>query len=154
SGKELYSETQELAHRVLGGVESVLKERYRLTPYLDTQMPAALQGADLVLCRAGASTLSELTTLGKASLLVPLPPAIGRSPQEANAAMFARRGASIVIKNADLEPALLAARIKEMMTSPQALASMMEAAGSLARPQATQAIVEELRKIARINVAR
>lgn len=153
SGKQLYDETQEQAQRALMGVENVLKERYHLTSYLNEEMPVALQAADLVLCRAGASTLSELAALSKPCLLVPLPPAIGKSPQEANASMFARRRAAVIIKNSDLEPALLAARVKELMTSPRALGSMMEAAGQLARPQATQAIVEELRKIARINVA-
>ena len=154
SGKELYNETLEQANSVLAGVESALRERYRLVPYLNEEMPAALRAADLVVCRAGASTLSELATLSKPSLLVPLPPAIGKSPQEANAAMFERRRAGMVIKNADLEPASLAARVKYIMTSPDALASMMEAAGSLARPQATQDMVEELTKIARIKVAR
>lgn len=154
SGKDLYNETLEQANSVLAGVESALRERYRLVPYLSEEMPAALRAADLVVCRAGASTLSELATLSKPSLLVPLPPAIGKSPQEANAAMFERRRAGMVMKNADLEPASLAARVKYIMTSPDALASMMEAAGSLARPQATQDIVEELIKIARIKVAR
>lgn len=154
SGKDLYHETLEQSNGVLAGVKSTIRERYRLVPYLSEEMPAALRAADLVVCRAGASTLSELATLSKPSLLVPLPPAIGKSPQEANAAMFERRRAGMVIKNDDLEPALLAARVKCIMTSPDALASMMEAAGSLARPQATQDIVEELTKIARIQVAR
>lgn len=153
SGKELYGETEEHAHSVLAEVAGALRERYHLVPYLDAEMPAALQAADLVLCRAGASTLSELATLSKPSLLVPLPPAIGRSPQEANASMFARRRAAVMIKNADLQPALLATQVNDMLRSPQTLASLMEAAGSLARPQATQALVEELRTIARINVA-
>ena len=154
SGKELYNETLEQSNGVLAGVESALRERYRLAPYLSEEMPAALRAADLVVCRAGASTLSELATLSKPSLLVPLPPAIGKSPQEANAAMFERRRAGMVIKDADLEPALLVARVKYIMTAPEALASMMEAAGSLARPQATQELVGELTKIARIKVAR
>ncbi len=154
SGKDLYNETLEQANNVLAGAENTVRERYRLVPYLSEEMPAALRAADLVVCRAGASTLSELATLNKPSLLVPLPPAIGKSPQEANAAMFERRRAGMVIKNADLEPALLAARVKYIMTSPDVLASMMEAAASLARPQATQDIVEELTKIARMKVAR
>ncbi len=154
SGKDLYNETLEQSNAVLTGVESDVRERYRLVPYLSEEMAAALRAADLVVCRAGASTLSELATLSKPGLLVPLPPAIGKSPQEANAAMFERRRAGMVIKDADLEPALLVARVKYIMTAPEALASMMEAAGSLARPQATQDIVEELTNIARIKVAR
>jgi UDP-N-acetylglucosamine--N-acetylmuramyl-(pentapeptide) pyrophosphoryl-undecaprenol N-acetylglucosamine transferase len=116
-------------------------------------MPAALQAADLVLCRSGASTLCELATLGKPGLLVPLPPAIGKSPQEANATMFERKRAGVVIKDADLEPKILAERVNYIMTSPELLAFMMEASRSLAKPQATQEIVDELVKLARIKVA-
>lgn len=153
SGKDLYNETLEQSNSALEAADPALRERYRLVPYLNEEMPAALQAADLVLCRSGASTLSELATLGKPGLLVPLPPAIGKSPQEANAAMFERKRAGLVIKNANLEPKLLAERVKYIMTSPELLASMMEAAGSLAHPQATQAIVDELIKVARIKVA-
>ena len=152
SGKDLYNETLEQSNGVLADSDPALIARYRLVPYLNEEMPAALQAADLVLCRAGASTLSELATLGKPGLLVPLPPAIGRSPQEANAAMFERKRAGVVIKNADLESQFLAERVEYIMTSPELLASMMEAARSLARPQATQEIAEALIKIARVKI--
>lgn len=154
SGQDLYNETLEQSNGVLAGVDPALRTRYRLVPYLNEEMPAALQAADLVLCRSGASTLCELATLGKPGLLVPLPPAIGKSPQEANALMFERRRAGLVIKNADLEPKLLAERVNYIMASPELLAAMMEASRSLAKPQATQEIVDELIKIARIKVAR
>lgn len=153
SGKELYQETLEQANGVLSGIDSALRARYKLVPYLNEEMPAALQAADLVLCRSGASTLSELTTLGKPGLLVPLPPAIGKSPQEANAVMFERKRAGLVIKNADLEPKLLAERVHYIMSSPELLANMMEASRALAKPEATREIVNELIKIARIKVA-
>lgn len=154
SGQDLYQETLAQSNSVLAEVDPALRARYRLVPYLNEEMPAALQAADLVLCRSGASTLCELATLGKPGLLVPLPPAIGKSPQEANAQMFERRRAGLVIKNADLEPRLLAERVHYIMASPELLAAMMEASRSLAKPQATQEIVDELIKIARIKVAR
>jgi UDP-N-acetylglucosamine:LPS N-acetylglucosamine transferase len=66
--------------------------------------------------------------------------------------MFDRRGAGVAIKNADLTPKVLVERVKYIMTSPEILAFMMEAASALARPQATQDIVEELIKIARVKV--
>ena len=152
SGKDLYEETLERSNQALAGGDPALKTRYRLVPYLNEEMPAALQAADLVLCRSGASTLSELATLGKPSILVPLPPAIGKSPQEANAAMFERKRAGLVIKNAELESQLLVERVKYIMTSPELLAFMMEATSSLARPQATQEIVEHLMKVARVKI--
>ncbi len=152
SGKDLYQETLEQSNAALTASDPALNARYRLVPYLNEEMPAALQAADLVLCRAGASTLSELATLGKPGLLVPLPPAIGSSPQEANAAMFERKRAAVVIKNAQLESQFLAERVKYIMTSPEILALMMESARSLARPQATQEIVDALITIARVKI--
>ena len=148
----ILDEEKFLAQDLPGYSEYEQKVRYRLVPYLDEEMPLAIRAADLVLCRSGASTLSELAVLGKPGLLVPLPPAIGGSPQEANAAMFERTGAGLVIKDADLEPKLLAERVKYIMTSAIRRTEMVGAVRGLARPEATQDIVAELIKIARVQV--
>jgi UDP-N-acetylglucosamine--N-acetylmuramyl-(pentapeptide) pyrophosphoryl-undecaprenol N-acetylglucosamine transferase len=111
-------------------------------------MPLALQAAELVICRAGASTLSELAALGKPSILVPLPPSIGSSPQEANAAMFGRIQAASVIHNGDLKPEILVKRVKYILTSSTVLQQMVEAVRNFAKPEATQAIVETVVQMA------
>ena len=149
SGKGLFDETRELAERVMADLNEEVKQRYRLVPYMDAEMPAALQASDLVLCRSGASTLSELALLGKPSILVPLPPAIGSSPQEANAEMFHRRNAAEVIRDEDLKPQILVERVISILTSSTLLTSMAEAARALAKPQATQEIAAEVIKIAK-----
>jgi UDP-N-acetylglucosamine--N-acetylmuramyl-(pentapeptide) pyrophosphoryl-undecaprenol N-acetylglucosamine transferase len=149
SGKELYSETQQLSNSALNHLKEPLRRRYRLVAYLNEEMPLALQAADLVLCRSGASTLSELAVLGKPSILVPLPPAIGNSPQEANAEMFERKAAAEVIKDHDLKPQELVERVKYILSSSTRLEAMAEASSSFAKPQATQEITAELVKIAR-----
>ncbi len=149
SGKELYNETRELSNSVLAHLEETLRRRYRLVAYLKEEMPLALQAADLVLCRSGASTLSELAVLGKPSILVPLAPAIGSSPQEANAEMFGRKAAAEVIKDSDLKPQVLVERVKFILSSSMRLEAMAEASRSFAKPQATQEITAELVKIAR-----
>ncbi|HYX48337.1 MAG TPA: glycosyltransferase, partial [Ktedonobacteraceae bacterium] len=149
SGKELYSETQDLSSSGIAHLDESLKKRYRLVAYLNEDMPLALQAADLVLCRSGASTLSELAVLGKPSILVPLPPAIGSSPQEANAEMFGRKAAADVIKDHDLKSRELAERVKNILSSSTRLEAMAEASRSFAKPQATQEITAELVKIAR-----
>jgi UDP-N-acetylglucosamine--N-acetylmuramyl-(pentapeptide) pyrophosphoryl-undecaprenol N-acetylglucosamine transferase len=153
SGKDLYNETRTLVDSILAGEEEQgeqdeLRRRYRLVAYLNEEMPVALQAAELVLCRSGASTLTELATLGKPAILVPLPPAIGGSPQQANAAMFERQGAAVVIKNEDLTPDVLVERVQSLLSSPTQLATMASAASSFARPQATQDIVQEIVAIA------
>jgi UDP-N-acetylglucosamine--N-acetylmuramyl-(pentapeptide) pyrophosphoryl-undecaprenol N-acetylglucosamine transferase len=149
SGKELYSETHELSNSILAHLEEPLRKRYRLVAYLNEEMPLALQAADLVLCRSGASTLSELAILGKPSILVPLPPAIGSSPQESNAEMFERKAAAEVIKDHDLNPQVLVERLKYILSSSTRVEAMAGASRSFAKPQATQEITMELVKIAR-----
>ncbi len=151
SGNALYNETRELCESVLAAQDEVLRRRYRLVAYLNEEMPLALQAADLVLCRSGASTLSELAALGKPSILVPLPPAIGSSPQEANAEMFGRNKAARVMKDGDLKPQVLVENVTSILASSTLLEAMSNAASSFAKPQATQEIAAEIVKIAKVR---
>src|SRR5205085_11567478 len=82
------------------------------------------------------------------SILVPLPPAIGSSPQEANAAIFGRKQAAEVIRDADLKREILVERVKSTITSSTLLQSMAEAIGTFAEPDATQKIVAEVLHLA------
>jgi UDP-N-acetylglucosamine--N-acetylmuramyl-(pentapeptide) pyrophosphoryl-undecaprenol N-acetylglucosamine transferase len=148
SGRGPFNETRALSERELSGMDEAAR-RYRLEPYLDAQMPLALQASDLVVCRAGAATLSELAVLGKPSILVPLPPAIGGSPQEANAAMFDRKQAAGVIRSDDLQPQVLVERVVSIMSSKTLKETMANAALALARPQAAQEIAAAVIQIAK-----
>ncbi|HZO75875.1 MAG TPA: undecaprenyldiphospho-muramoylpentapeptide beta-N-acetylglucosaminyltransferase [Ktedonobacteraceae bacterium] len=152
SGPRLFDETGEQAANAMKGLEESLRQRYRLVAYMDEEMPLALQAAELVICRSGASTLSELAVLGKPSILVPLPPAIGSSPQEANAATFGERQAAEVIRNTDLKPELLVERVKFIITSSTCLQTMVEAVKDFAKPEATQAIVATIVGIAGLSM--
>ena len=149
SGNKLFSETQLASDEVLANVDAIDKQRYRLVPYMSDEMPMALQAAELVICRAGAATLSELAVLGKPSILVPLPPGIGGSPQEINAKVFGSKRASEVIHNADLKTEQLVERVKYITTSPAYLRSMAEGARSFAKPTATLDIVESIVSLAK-----
>ncbi len=151
SGNALYNETRELCESALAAQDGVVRRRYRLVAYLNEEMPLALQAADLVLCRSGASTLSELAALGKPSILVPLPPAIGSSPQEANAEMFGRNQAARVMKDGDLKPQVLVENVTSILASSTLLEAMSNAASSFAKPQATQEIAAEIVKIAKVR---
>ncbi len=149
SGRQLYEETRILSAQTMAELDEHTRKRYHLVPYMSAEMPAALQAADLVICRSGASTLSELALLGKPSLLVPLPPTIGNSPQEANAAMFGGKQAAIVVRDIDLKPEILVARVLSVLASRASLQSMAEAARSFAAPDATSRIADEVIKIAK-----
>lgn len=150
SGKNLFDETRTLSEQTLAEVSTELKGRYRLVPYMDEEMPLALQAAEVVLCRAGAATLSELAALSKPSILVPLPPAIGSSPQEANADMFGRSRAAEVIRNIALKPDSILERVSSNSVFFSELSKMAERAGSFAKPEATQEIVQTIATLARV----
>ncbi len=149
SGNKLFAETRTQAEQMLADLPAETQQRYRLVPYMSDEMPLALQAAELVLCRAGAATLSELAVLRKASILVPLPPAIGGSPQEVNAAMFGRQGAADVMRNSDMKPQLLIERVRYIISTPASLNAMTAAVSSFAKPEATREIGELV-----VNVAK
>lgn len=107
---------------------------------------SAYAAADLVLCRSGASTLAELAVAGKPSVQVPYTHATG-GHQQANAEAFAAQGAARVVAESGLSAKGLAALLRELLDG-EALAPMAQAAAALGRPQAAQAVVEELQRAA------
>jgi UDP-N-acetylglucosamine--N-acetylmuramyl-(pentapeptide) pyrophosphoryl-undecaprenol N-acetylglucosamine transferase len=149
SGQKLFDETRRQADEVLASMDSTMKNRYRLVPYLSEEMPIALRAAEIVICRAGAATLSELAILEKPSILVPLPPALGSSPQEVNAQTFARAEAADVVRNDDLTADVLQERVQVLLQTSGQLEHMAQALRSFARPEATQDIAAAVATLAR-----
>jgi len=116
-----------------------------IEPYL-YEMPLALSAADLVVCRAGAATLAEITVTGTPAILVPYPYATGNH-QEFNARALEREGAAMVMKDEELTGEKLANQIEKLLADPGHLEAMARAARRLGRPQALADIlqcVEEL----------
>ena len=103
--------------------------RSSVRAYLD-DMSDAYAAADLVLCRAGASTLGELAAVGKPAILVPYPYATD-AHQSANAARFEASGAGVVISDRELEAGALPA-VLEATTAPARLAALTDGARGLA----------------------
>lgn len=118
-------------------------------PYL-VAVAEALAAADLVVCRAGALTLAELAAAGRPAVLIPSPHVTHRH-QEANARVFARAGAAVVLREEGLDGRRLAAVVDDLLGRPSALRSMAAAASALARPRALETIVERLGRIAGIG---
>lgn len=104
-----------------------------------SDMAARYAKADLVICRAGALTVSELSAAGMASVLVPFPFAVD-DHQTANAKFLADNGAAILIRQADMHPAQLAALIRTLDRAK--LAAMAEKARSLGKPEATRLVAQ------------
>jgi UDP-N-acetylglucosamine--N-acetylmuramyl-(pentapeptide) pyrophosphoryl-undecaprenol N-acetylglucosamine transferase len=104
-------------------------------------MGRQLGQADLVVCRAGATTLAELAAAGKSALLIPLPTATD-DHQRKNAEALVARGAAEVLLQPEMTGHVLAERILALAADPARRQRMGAAARSLARPDAAKVIVD------------
>ncbi|MCX2721882.1 undecaprenyldiphospho-muramoylpentapeptide beta-N-acetylglucosaminyltransferase [Roseibium salinum] len=111
-------------------------------------MPQRIAQAHLVVCRSGASSVSELSVLGRPSILVPLPGAIDQD-QAANAQVLEKAGGAWPIRQADLTPDRLAGEIAQFMNAPDRLAEAAGHARSVAKPDAVKRLADLVEKVAR-----
>jgi UDP-N-acetylglucosamine--N-acetylmuramyl-(pentapeptide) pyrophosphoryl-undecaprenol N-acetylglucosamine transferase len=102
--------------------------------------------ADLVVCRAGATTVSELMALGKPAIFIPFPFA-ANNHQNLNAHYVADAGGAEVIVEEDLDGALLADRLDYYASHPKALRDMAKRTLALAPPDPADVIVDECRRL-------
>ncbi len=143
AGKGKDEETRR-AYREAGVVATV-------EPFLE-DMAAAYGWADLVICRAGALTVSELAVVGVASILVPYPYAVD-DHQTHNAIYLEDSGAALLIPQSRLTPEGLGERLAEFAEDARAgrqrLLAMAKAARRMAKPEATHQVVEQCLEVAR-----
>lgn len=111
-------------------------------------MSAAYARSDLVVCRAGATTLAELTICKKASILIPFPFAADNH-QESNARTLVEAGAAKMILEPELTGARLAEEIVALAGDPERRYAMERAAGRLGRPEAAREIADFCTRLAR-----
>lgn len=95
--------------------------------------------ADLIICRAGATSIAEVSALGLASILIPYPFA-ANNHQEINARCLADKGAAVMLKQEDIVGDALASLIKRFYTNPDELEEIKKKALAFGRPNATQEI--------------
>lgn len=114
--------------------------RAEVLPFID-DMPARLAAADLVISRAGATTVAELTAAGRAALLVPFPFA-ANNHQLANARSLAAAGAAALIEQTDLTPERLASEVRALVGAPEKIAAMSRQARNLARADAAARVAD------------
>jgi len=141
----------EEAQQKLKTLPAELAARYHTYPYLHAEMGAALRAADLVLFRAGASTLGEFPLFGLPAVLVPYPYAWRY--QKINAEYLARRGAAVILPDAEL-PERLVAVVRALMDDDERRARMSAAMRELAQPHAAAEIAEMLVGLAADTVER
>jgi UDP-N-acetylglucosamine--N-acetylmuramyl-(pentapeptide) pyrophosphoryl-undecaprenol N-acetylglucosamine transferase len=120
----------------------------KLVEFID-DMDAAYAWADLLICRAGAMTVSEISNVGVASILVPFPHAVD-DHQTANAHYLSDAGAAILIQQVELTPQRLADELTRLLNGGRAqLLVMANKALTLARPHATEDVIRHCLEVAR-----
>ena len=112
-----------------------------------TDMPAKLSEAHLVIARAGASTIAELTAAGRPAILVPLPSATD-DHQTANAREMAKAGGARMIAQDEFTPEMLARQIEALVHDPEALANAAARSLSVGRPNAASDLADLVERIA------
>jgi len=118
----------------------------RVVPFID-EMPAAYALSQIVVCRAGALTLAELALCGKPAILIPLPSAAANH-QMWNAQTMADKGAAKVLSESNLTGESLTALLLKLTSDNQLLKEMSGQAAKLAKPDATEKIVNLISKMA------
>jgi UDP-N-acetylglucosamine--N-acetylmuramyl-(pentapeptide) pyrophosphoryl-undecaprenol N-acetylglucosamine transferase len=118
-----------------------------IRPYISDMM-SEFEKADILICRAGATTCAEIAAAGKAAIMIPLPTAAD-DHQRKNAEAMQSAGAAKMIIQDDLSPELLASTLTELVRSPDKIASMEAAAKKLARQDAAASTVDIIEELAR-----
>ena len=120
-------------------------DQSEVVPFIDN-IAAMYAWSDLVICRAGASTLAELTVVGRPSILIPFPYAV-HEHQLTNARFLEQAGAAIVLEQSYLDGINLAQVIGDLLALPRQLQEMGRAAKRLGQPGAVDSIVDALEEL-------
>jgi UDP-N-acetylglucosamine--N-acetylmuramyl-(pentapeptide) pyrophosphoryl-undecaprenol N-acetylglucosamine transferase len=135
TGEPAYAE----ALKVREALPAERRGRYKPYPFLRAEMTDALVAADLLIGRAGSSTLAEASALGLPMVVVPYPHASAH--QVANARALADAGAAKIVPDEDLDPAQLI-EAAGLLARPAELEKMRDAARGFGRPGAANAVAE------------
>ncbi|MDC7741579.1 undecaprenyldiphospho-muramoylpentapeptide beta-N-acetylglucosaminyltransferase [Rhizobium binxianense] len=131
---------------MVGGCVAKLEMGADIAPFF-TDMAERLAKAHLVICRSGASTVSEISVIGRPAVLVPYPHALDHD-QAANAAALAATGGAKVIAQSELSPEKIAAILTAVMNDPEKLAHMAAAAKLAGKPDAANLLADMVEAIA------
>jgi len=117
---------------------------YRVLGFCD-RMADAYAAADMVISRAGASSLTEIAHAGLPAILVPFPYAAD-DHQTHNAKVFSEAGAAVLVQEGDLDEEILARQIRDILGNPETRKSMARAARSLDVPDAAARVCDEIER--------
>ncbi len=141
----LYVTGERYYQEVLEGLGNQSYPWVYLFPYLHL-MSAALAASDLVVSRAGATALAELTAQGVPAILIPSPN-VADNHQYFNAQVLQEKKAAITIREEDLSDETLSREINALLTSPDILNQMATSSSSLGMPEAAELMYEQLKEV-------
>jgi len=150
TGEANFLEVQKLSHAAILElpVEIEKKSRYECVPFLDSQrLGIALSAADLVVSRAGAGSIFEISAFEKPSIIIPITES-ANDHQRANAYSYAKSGAAIVIEEENLLPGIFTSQIKSILQDENKYKQMSESAKKFSKPNASEIIALEIIRIA------
>ena len=127
------------------GVKLENNPRLKVSEYIDN-MDTCMAAADLVICRSGANTLSELEAMGRGSILIPSPIVAGNH-QYHNAMVLGNAGAAIVIEQKDLTSELLIQKVQELYENPKKLERLSQKAAELAIRDTSDRVYEVISRL-------
>jgi UDP-N-acetylglucosamine--N-acetylmuramyl-(pentapeptide) pyrophosphoryl-undecaprenol N-acetylglucosamine transferase len=127
---------------------ATLRRRYQVVEFVGDGLPDLYAAADLIVGRAGAGTVAEISALGKPSILIPLP-GTGGDEQTKNAQVLADAGAAIVIPQAEATPERLHAEILGLLNERKRLTAMGIAARGVGRADAAGRLADEMQALHR-----
>jgi len=115
-------------------------------PFIN-DMKRVYEWADVVICRAGAMTISELSVMGLASILVPLPQAID-DHQTKNAEYLSESGAAVLLRQVEFSSEVLKDLLVDLFAEPQTLRDMGAKARLMSKPEATELVAHHCLQVA------
>ncbi len=131
------------------GVESAYTKHeipHHVQPFFD-QVEEIYSIADVMICRAGGMTVSEVTACGIPAIFIPLPAAVGNN-QVRNAETVANAGAAVVLEQEELTPDVVVEKLIRIITDEDIYQQMKTASQSLGRPHASDTIAESIYRLA------
>ena len=145
TGKKNISAVEARSKVVLTG--SPYAPRYHALAYLSAEsLSRAAASATLVVSRAGATSISEISLWQKPSILIPIPESVSHD-QRTNAYAYAHTGAAVVLEEANLTSHVLASEIRRISTNPSEAQTMSAYATGFSNPEAARVIAEEIVRI-------
>ncbi|MGE5674858.1 MAG: UDP-N-acetylglucosamine--N-acetylmuramyl-(pentapeptide) pyrophosphoryl-undecaprenol N-acetylglucosamine transferase, partial [Mycobacterium leprae] len=144
SGERYLQQVEEAYGKMPGSADT---DRVTILPYLHN-MPEAYAAGDAGVFRSGAITLAEIAVQALPSVLIPSPN-VTHNHQEWNARTLEKRGAALVVREAEMTAELLADRLKSVLTDTARAGAMRQALKQVAQPVAGRAIAEAIMEVAR-----